>query len=262
MGRRVQLEAHGGVRVVRLDHPPLNTFDTEMRDELAATAGGLATDEDVRAVVLYGGERAFAAGADIARLAEMGYQEVHGWNRAMQRTLTQFAELPMPVVAAVTGYALGGGLELALCADYRIAAEEAKLGLPEVLLGIMPGSGGTQRLSRLIGPSRAKELMMTGRHVRAPEALALGLVDQVVPAADVYAKALAYATQLASGPRFALRAVKEAVDHGVDASLATGLALERTAIAGLFATADKDAGMSSFLADGPGHAQFGADLDD
>jgi enoyl-CoA hydratase/carnithine racemase len=217
----------------------------------------LLDDEDVRAVVLYGGERCFAAGADINQLAAMSFEQITGWNRAMQRTLTSYAELPMPVIAAVTGYALGGGLELALAADYRVASDNVVLGLPEVQLGIMPGSGGTQRLTRLIGPSRAKELLMTGRHVLAAEALSSGIVDRLVPAAEVYDAALDYAQQLARGPRLAIQAIKEAVDRGADGSSETGLALERALIAGLFATQDRDTGMESFLRDGPGKARFG-----
>lgn len=258
MNERIRVERQGAVSVVLLAHPPLNTFDSAMRQEMAAVARELADDEGVHAVVLHGGQRCFAAGADIRELAAMDFQRVLGWNRAMQRTLTSFAELPMPVVAALNGYALGGGMELALCADYRIASETAVLGQPEVLLGIIPGSGGTQRLTRLIGPSRAKELLMTGRRVGADEALALGLVDRVLAPDEVYPAALEYAHQLAAGPRFAVQAIKEAVDHGADASLAGGLALERSLIAGLFATEDRETGMTSFLREGPGKARFGA----
>jgi enoyl-CoA hydratase/carnithine racemase len=257
MTERVRLETDGRVATVRLDHPPLNTFDTAMRTELAEITGFLADAGDVHVVVLHGGPRCFAAGADIRELAEMDYQRVLGWNRAMQRTLGRFAELPQPVIAAINGVALGGGLELALCADFRFAADDARLGQPEVLLGILPGSGGTQRLTRLIGPSVTKDLLMSGRQVSAPEALSLGLVNRVLPADEVYPTALEYAQTLAAGPRFAVRAIKEAVDHGGDGSLATGLALERNLLAGLFATADRAEGMASFLRDGPGKARFG-----
>ncbi|QRP47555.1 enoyl-CoA hydratase/isomerase family protein [Amycolatopsis sp. FDAARGOS 1241] len=257
MTERLHVETTGRVATVRLDHPPLNAFDTRMRRALDEAAASLADASDVHAVVLYGGEQVFAAGADIKQLAGFSFEEVLGWNRALQKAFTRFAELPMPVVAAINGYALGGGLELALTADFRIASEAAVLGQPEVLLGIIPGSGGTQRLARLVGPSRAKELLMTGRRVRAPEALSLGLVDRV--AADPLAAALEYAQQLAAGPRFAIQAVKEAVDHGLDSPIAAGLALERSLIAGLFATADRDAGMASFLRDGPGKATFGGE---
>jgi enoyl-CoA hydratase/carnithine racemase len=253
---RIRLDPDGPVVTVRLDNPPLNAFDSVQREELAARVRELADARDVRAVVLYGGERLFAAGADIKALAAMGPEEVRGWNRALQRTFDEVARLPMPVVAAVTGYALGGGLELALAADYRVAAQDAVLGQPEVRLGIMPGSGGTQRLTRLIGPSRAKNLLMTGRRVKADEALRLGLVDEVVPAGSVHEAALGYARRLAEGPPAALEAIKEAVDHGADAGMSAGLALERSLFTGVFGTADAAAGLRSFLDHGPGRARF------
>ncbi|MFF2852002.1 enoyl-CoA hydratase/isomerase family protein [Streptomyces sp. NPDC058001] len=243
----------------------MNAFDSTQRDELSACARELADAREVRAVVLHGGERLFAAGADIKALAAMGPEEARVWNRALQRTFDEVARLPMPVVAAVTGYALGGGMELALCADYRVAADDAVLGQPEVRLGIMPGSGGTQRLTRLIGPSRAKNLLMTGRRVGADEALRLGLVDEIVPKESehsVYEVALAYARRLAAGPAVALEAIKEAVDHGGDVGVPAGLALERALFAGVFGTPDAAAGMRSFVEHGPGRARFGAARDD
>ena len=262
---RIRLESDGPVATVRLDHPPMNAFDTAQRDELAVCVRELADGaRRVRAVVLYGGERLFAAGADIKALAAMAPEEARGWNRALQRTFDEVARLPMPVIAAVTGYALGGGLELALCADYRVAAHDAVLGQPEVQLGLMPGSGGTQRLVRLIGPSRTKNLLMTGRRVSAEEALRLGLVDEVVPAGTasaVYDAALDYARQLAEGPAIALEAIKLAVDHGADIGLSAGLALERSLFAEVFGTADAATGIRSFLEHGPGHARFGNSAD-
>ncbi|MFG3025339.1 enoyl-CoA hydratase/isomerase family protein [Streptomyces sp. NPDC048254] len=253
---RIRLDTDGPVVTVRLEHPPMNAFDTAQRAELAAAVRELADDRAVRAVVLYGGERLFAAGADVKALALMGPEEVRGWNRALQRTFDEVARLPVPVVAAITGYALGGGLELALAADYRVAAGDALLGQPEVQLGIIPGSGGTQRLTRLIGPSRAKNLLMTGRRVGAEEALRLGLVDEVVPADEVYDTALRYARRLAEGPAAALEAIKEAVDHGADSGLSAGLALERSLFTGVFGTADAATGLRSFLEHGPGKARF------
>lgn len=256
MTGRARLQHHGeGVAVVELTHPPLNAFDTEMRRDLAAAATEIADDEGVRAVVLTGGERVFAAGADIQTLAGMDYEAIVRWNRAMQRTITSFAELAVPVVAAVNGYALGGGMELALAADYRIASSTATLGQPEVLLGIMPGSGGTQRLRRLVGPSRTKELLMTGRRLDVQESLALGLVDEAADG-DAYPAALERARRLARGPRFAIQAIKQAVDHGGEAPVEAGLALERSLMAGLFDTRDREIGMSSFQAEGPGKAHF------
>jgi enoyl-CoA hydratase/carnithine racemase len=166
------------------------------------------------------------------------------------------AAIPQPTIAAITGYALGGGCELALCCDMRIAADNAKLGQPEILLGIIPGAGGTQRLPRLVGVAKAKELIFTGRFVGAEEALSIGLVNQVVPAADVYDTAVALAARIAKGPAMALRAAKQVIDDGLNADLQTGLALERLAFSGLFATDDRQIGMGSFVEQGPGKAVF------
>ena len=174
----------------------------------------------------------------------------------MQSAVTAVARIPKPVVAAITGYALGGGCELALAADVRFAAEDAVLGQPEVLLGIIPGAGGTQRLTRLVGASRAKDLIYTGRFVKADEALAIGLVDRVVPTEQVYDEAVAWAAQFAGAASYALRAAKEAIDRGIETDLETGLEIERPQFAGLFATADREIGMRSFIENGPGKAEF------
>ncbi len=160
------------------------------------------------------------------------------------------------MVAAVNGYALGGGCELALCADIRIAADDATLGQPEILLGIIPGAGGTQRLTRLVGPSRAKDLIFTGRFVKADEALAIGLVDRVVPAAEVYDAAVAWAGQFSRAASYAVRAAKETIDRGLEVDLETGLEIERQQFAALFATEDRAIGMQSFVEQGPGKAAF------
>ena len=178
----VTLEVAEGVGTIRLDRPPMNALDIATQDRLRELAEEATRRDDVRAVVIYGGEKVFAAGADIKEMQAMDHAAMVVRSRALQDSFTAVARIPKPVVAAVTGYALGGGCELALCADFRIAADNAKLGQPEILLGLIPGAGGTQRLSRLIGPSRAKDLIFTGRMVKADEALALGLVDRVVPA--------------------------------------------------------------------------------
>jgi enoyl-CoA hydratase/carnithine racemase len=175
---------------------------------------------------------------------------------ALQASFSAVAGIPKPVVAAVTGYALGGGLELALCADFRVLGEGAKVGQPEILLGIIPGAGGTQRLPRLIGPARAKDLIFSGRPVPAAEALAIGLADQVVPDADVYQAATDLVAQYATGPALALRAAKQAVNRGLEVDLASGLEIERLHFAALFATEDQKSGMRSFLENGPGKAVF------
>ncbi|MEU9335190.1 enoyl-CoA hydratase-related protein [Streptomyces sp. NPDC048290] len=252
----VTLEVAEGVGTIRLDRPPMNALDTATQDRLKELAEEATAREDVRAVVLYGGEKVFAAGADIKEMEAMDHTAMVLRSRALQDSFTAVARIPKPVVAAVTGYALGGGCELALCADYRIAGENAKLGQPEILLGLIPGAGGTQRLARLIGPSKAKDLIFTGRQVRADEALTLGLVDRVVPAAEVYEQAHAWAARLAKGPALALRAAKESVDTGLETDIETGLAVERSWFAGLFATEDRQRGMRSFVEDGPGKAKF------
>lgn len=252
----VNLEVAEGVGTIRLDRPPMNALDIATQDRLRELAEEATGRDDVRAVVIYGGEKVFAAGADIKEMQVMDHAAMVKRSRPLQDAFTAVARIPKPVVAAITGYALGGGCELALCADYRIAADNAKLGQPEILLGLIPGAGGTQRLSRLIGPSRAKDLIFTGRMVKADEAFRLGLVDRVVPAAEVYEQAHAWAAKLAQGPAIALRAAKEAVDHGLETDIETGLAIERTWFAGLFATEDRERGMRSFVEEGPGKAKF------
>ncbi|RPE40572.1 short chain enoyl-CoA hydratase [Streptomyces sp. Ag109_O5-1] len=252
----VTLEVAEGVGTLRLDRPPMNALDVATQDRIKELAEEAGRREDVRAVVIYGGEKVFAAGADIKEMQNMDHTAMILRARALQDSFTAVARIPKPVVAAITGYALGGGCELALCADYRIAADNAKLGQPEILLGLIPGAGGTQRLPRLVGPSKAKDLIFTGRMVKADEALAIGLVDRVVPAADVHTEAHAWAARLAQGPAIALRAAKEAIDTGVETDLETGLAVERNWFAGLFATEDRERGMRSFVEEGPGKAKF------
>jgi enoyl-CoA hydratase/carnithine racemase len=256
MSEFVRLEVVDGVATLRLDRPKMNALNAQMQAEIGAAAQEATDRDDVRAVVLYGGERAFAAGADIKEMADMSYQDMVRHSGALQRAFSAVARIPKPVVAAVTGYALGGGCELALCADVRIASESAVLGQPEILLGIIPGAGGTQRLTRLVGPSRAKDLIFTGRHVTADEALALGLVDRVVPAETVHEEAVAWARQFSGAAALALRAAKEAVDRGSEVDLDTGLEIERQQFAALFATEDRSTGMRSFVEEGPGKARF------
>ncbi len=256
MGELVRLEVEDGVATLRLDRPKMNAIDGALRAELRAAAVEARDRDDVRAVVLYGGERVFAAGADIKEMSTMSYAEMTSWGTQLQEALTVVARLPKPVVAAVTGYALGGGFELALTADFRVLGERAKVGVPEITLGVIPGAGGTQRLTRLVGPAKAKDLVFTGRHVAAQEALALGIADRVVPDAGVYETAREMAAQFAQGPAVALRAAKQAVDDGLELDLDAALRLESALFAGLFATEDQKTGMASFLEQGPGKARF------
>ncbi|MFF5254483.1 enoyl-CoA hydratase/isomerase family protein [Streptomyces leeuwenhoekii] len=252
----VTWEIKEGVATVRLDRPPVNALDIATQDRFREIAEEVGGREDVRAVVLWGGEKVFAAGADVKEMQSMDHAAMTLRVRTLHECYDAVARIPQPVVAAITGYALGGGCELALCADYRIAADTARLGQPEILLGLIPGAGGTQRLARLVGPSKAKDLIFTGRQVTAEEALRFGLVDRVVPVGEVYEAAFAWASRLAAGPALALRAAKEAVDQGLNTDLATGLAIERALFSGLFATEDRETGMRSFVEEGPGRARF------
>ncbi|WP_395657729.1 enoyl-CoA hydratase/isomerase family protein [Nocardioides sp.] len=256
MGEFVRLEVSDGVGTIRLDRPKMNALNVQVQEEIRAAATEASERDDVKAVVLYGGERVFAAGADIKEMADMSYTDMVKRSGALQSSFGTVARIPKPVVAAVTGYALGGGCELALCADVRFAAADAVLGQPEILLGIIPGAGGTQRLTRLVGPSKAKDIIFTGRFVKADEALAIGLVDRVVPADQVYDEAVSWARQFAGGASFAVRAAKESIDRGVEVDLETGLEIERQQFAALFATEDRTIGMQSFVESGPGKAQF------
>jgi enoyl-CoA hydratase/carnithine racemase len=256
MGDLVRLEVDDGVGVIRLDRPPMNAINEELTQDLSSAAAEAAGRDDVGAVVIWGGEKVFAAGADVKMMADMTPVQVKPMIVGLQEVFSQVEEIPKVTVAAVTGYALGGGCELAMCADFRFAAEDARLGQPEILLGIIPGAGGTQRLPRLIGVSRAKDLIYSGRHISAQEAMDIGLVDQVHPKEEVFDRAVETARRYAKGPLAALRAAKTAVNWGARGNVRTGIVLEREVFAGLFATEDQRAGMGSFLEHGPGKATF------
>ncbi|MGZ4695984.1 MAG: enoyl-CoA hydratase/isomerase family protein [Oryzihumus sp.] len=256
MTELVRLEVEAGIGTIRLDRPPMNALNVQVQEELRELAAEAGSRRDVSAVVVYGGVMVFAAGADIKEMQTMSYTDMVDRSAALQSAFTAIARIPKPTVAAITGYALGGGCELALACDFRVAGENAKLGQPEVLLGVIPGAGGTQRLARLVGPARAKEIIFSGRFVPADEALRIGLVDEVVDAAEVYAAARRRVEPYVGGPAYAIRAAKEAVDRGLEVDLETGLEIERMQFAGLFATRDREIGMTSFVEQGPGKAKF------
>lgn len=254
MGQLVKVERRDdGVAVVTLDNPKVNALSQELLAELGEVAAEL-TANPPGAVVITGGDRLFAAGADISQFG--GPQEARVITDGFHRALNAVAAIPRFVIAAVSGYALGGGCELALACDYRIAGERAVFGQPEILLGIIPGGGGTQRLPRVVGPSRAKEMMLTGRQVKADEALRIGLADEVVPNDELHARALALAAEVAKGASVAQALTKRAVDEGLDGDLAGGLAIERALFEEVFHSEDSRIGVQSFLANGPGKAEF------
>ncbi|OZE25526.1 enoyl-CoA hydratase [Rhodococcus sp. 05-2255-1e] len=256
MAEFVTLDVSDGIGTIRLDRPPMNALNRQVQEEIRAAAREATVNSDVRAVIVYGGEKVFAAGADIKEMAAMSVVEMTDIAAELQSALGSLSTIPKPVVAAVTGYALGGGLEVALGADRRIAGDNAKLGVPEVLLGVIPGGGGTQRLARLIGPSRAKDMVFTGRFVGAEEALRIGLVDEVVAPDEVYNAARAWAGQFTTGASRALAAAKASINQGLDVDLTNGLRVEAQQFAALFATEDRTVGMESFIANGPGKAAF------
>ena len=256
MYEHLSVDFSDGIALITLERPPVNALSRAMQEELRAVSSDVAGRSDVDAVVFTGSERVFAAGADIKEMRTMTHAQMVTEARDLQSAFSAVAAIPQPTVAAITGAALGGGMELALCCDRRIAETRAKVGQPEILLGIIPGAGGTQRLTRLVGPAVAKDLCLTGRTLTAAEALQLGAVEEVVDDGTALDRALDWARQFVGGPRIALRAVKEAVDRGIEVDLESGLAIERALFAALFATEDREIGMQSFMDNGPGKAEF------
>jgi enoyl-CoA hydratase/carnithine racemase len=256
-GASVRLEVDTDARVgtITIDRPPLNTLDLDAWRGLAQAVEEAAAHDAVRALVVRGSQRALAAGSDVREYLDWGPAEARAATDLMQGTLAALAGLPMVTIAVVSGYVLGGGCELALACDLRFAADNAKMGQPEVLLGSVPGAGATQRLARLVGVGRAKELLLSGRMVDMVEAPRIGLVDAVHPVDDVLGAALEAAAGYAAGPA-ALALVKRAVDEGIGMTLVDGLALERELFTAAFATEDLRTGVTAFLADGPGVARF------
>jgi enoyl-CoA hydratase/carnithine racemase len=250
-----------GVAVLRLDHPKVNTLSQALLRQLEAAATALREDPP-GAVVVTGGDRLFAAGAEISEFTEPGSRQVISQAEAealggqFLRAINAVADIPRATIASISGFALGGGCELALACDFRIASEKAKLGQPEILLGIIPGGGGTQRLARLVGPARAKDLILSGRQVGAEEALRMGLLDEVVPADALDDRVFELAARYAGGALEAQALAKRAIDRGLDITLDGGLALEQELFAEVFTTPDAQVGVESFLDHGPGKAVF------
>jgi enoyl-CoA hydratase/carnithine racemase len=244
-----------GVATVRIDRAPVNALSPQVFEELAEAARQCADDTRIGAVVVWGGPKVFAAGADIKQMQDTTFQEYYAAAGGLQESLGVLQRVPKVVIAAINGYALGGGLEVALACDFRYAAEDARMGQPEIQLGLIPGAGGTQRLPRLIGPARAKEMVYGGVPVKAARALEIGLVERVFPAGEVYDRAVEDARRYAQGP-FALRFAKQAIDQGLEMDLASALRLESTLFAATFATEDRRIGVTSFIEHGPGKATF------
>ena len=246
MGEFVRIDTEGGVATIRVDRPPANALARPVSLELSEAAATVAGDEAVRAVVVWGGDRIFAAGADIKAMVGYGPDEIASDVGALEQACRDLEAIPKVTIAAINGFALGGGLEVALSCDLRFVAEDARLGLPEIKLGIIPGSGGTQRLPRLVGLPTARRLILSGRQVDAAEALAIGLVDRAAAPHEVYLVAVDEARAFAAGPSLAYAAAKRAF-AAADRPLEEGLRVEREAFVALFATRDQQEGMRAFL---------------
>jgi enoyl-CoA hydratase/carnithine racemase len=257
VGEFVNLEvSENGVGTIRLSRPPVNALNASVAYELGDAVDSAKEDDRVRAVVVWGGENVFAAGADIKEMVEVDAVTMFRYIGNFQDVFRRLELLPVVTIAAVNGYALGGGCELALACDFRICAEDSQLGQPEILLGVMPGAGGSQRLPRLVGVGRAKDIIYSGRFVPADEADRIGLATEVVRSTEVYARAIHIAERYARGPTVALMAVKQAIQSGMEMDITSGLLVERQAFASLFATEDQKIGMLSFAEHGPGKAEF------
>ncbi|RJX26483.1 MAG: enoyl-CoA hydratase [Dethiobacter sp.] len=249
-GEFVNWTQEGNIAVVVVDNPPMNVLSSKVAEELLASFKEINAAENCRVMVLTGaGEKAFMAGADINELAEIIRTSASTlpYTKKLHDTFNYLENLPIPAIAAINGYALGGGLELALACDIRIASEKALLGVPEVKLGLFPGAGGTQRLPRLIGASLAKEMLFTGEPLTAAESLRSGLVNKVVPHGEVFSAARERAHLLASRPAMALKLVKEAVNRGIKLPLEEGCRVESDLLDRAFRTEDAREGVQSFL---------------
>ncbi|TMC47143.1 MAG: enoyl-CoA hydratase/isomerase family protein [Chloroflexi bacterium] len=245
----VRLEKQDSIGHIVLDRPPANSYDKAFMEELEGAIDEAARDDAVKAILLRSASgKFFSAGADVSVFARSGLDEQNAFVVCANEAMGKFESTPKVVVAAINGHCLGGGLEMALCCDFRVAAEGSyRIGLPEVSLGLLPGTGGTQRLPRLIGRQKALDLMLTGRTLVPQEALAAGIVDAVVPAAELVEKALALLKPYAAGPTFAIGRIKKAAVLGFGMPLAEGLKLERQFLIELFKSEDAKEGVTAFV---------------
>jgi len=251
----VRLERHDAVGVVRIDRPKVNALNVDAVEGLDETCAQIEADSSLRAAVVYGGERTFSAGADLDEMAQGSPDEIRRRVGALQRVCDRIEQLSVPTIAAINGYALGGGCEIAMACDFRFAASRARLGQPEIVVGLIPGAGGTQRLPRLVGLARAKWMIYTGEFVDAPTAHQWGLVDDVTDG-DPIERALEAAARYASGPTLSLGAAKRAIQNGVNGTGGDGLTRELDEFVALFSTRDTKHGLESFAKEGPGKATF------
>ncbi len=252
---RIDTGERPGVATLRLDRPKLNAFNQQLTDELDEVAREIASSDEIRAVVVWGGPKVFAAGADINRFNDLSAADARQFSADINKAMLAIENLPQITISAVNGYALGGGMELSMSTDFRMAADNATFGQPEIQLGVIPGGGGTQRLPRLVGVTRAKEIIYSGRSVLAEEALEIGLVSSVHPADGLYEAALARAAELAAGPA-ALRMAKQSIMDGLALSLEEAVAQESEKFGACFETEDCRTGVASFFENGPGKANF------
>ncbi len=253
-GKFVSVEVDANdIAVVRLNRPKANALSKELLRQLGEIADQLLASPP-HAMVIHGGERIFAAGADISEFG--GIKEAIETAGVFHEVLNKVASIPRATIAAINGFALGGGCELAMACDFRVAASDSRLGQPEVLLGLIPGGGGTQRLPRLVGVAKAKDLVFSGRAVSAQEALEIGLVDKVFEPDKVFTEAYNWALSFAKGAVVAQGLSKKAIDVGLAGTLHHGLDVERLVFSEVFGTKDAQIGVSSFLTNGPGKAVF------
>lgn len=246
--RFLQSEIENRVAVVTINRPPVNPLNSQLFNELIHLMGDLDRDNEVRAIIITGqGEKAFVAGADIQEMADLDAVGIMEMNKRSRLAFSAIESLSKPVIAAINGLALGGGLELALACDLRICSENAKFAFPEIGLGIIPGGGGTQRLQKIVGQGIAKELMYFGEMIEANRALQLQIVNKMVPQGEVLAAAREWAKKLAKKPPIAMRMLKTAITAGANVDLETGLTLETSCFSNAFATADRKEGLQAFI---------------